>query len=133
VRDAELRGNAEAKEALLAEAERIDPAHDLDAARKRLRSIHDRWEKIGKVPREDMGQLEDRLAAVEQRVRDAGGSGTRHIVETESPLVVRLRESVAKLEARLARAQAAGDQKLEAETAQSLATQREWLAQAERG
>ncbi|MBV9099060.1 MAG: DUF349 domain-containing protein [Frankiaceae bacterium] len=132
VRDAELRTNAEAKEALLAEAERIDPAADLDAARKRLRSIHDRWEKIGKVPRESMGVLEDRLAAVEQRVRDAGG-GARHVVETESPLVVRLRESVTKLEARLARAQAAGDRKLEDETATALATQREWLAQAERG
>lgn len=132
VRDAELRGNAEAKEALLAEAERIDPKADLDAARKRLRSIHDRWEKIGKVPRESMGVLEDRLAAIEQRVRESGG-GTRHIVETESPLVVRLRESVTKLEARLQRAQAAGDRKLEEETAQALTTQREWLAQAERG
>jgi hypothetical protein len=132
VRDAELRANAEAKEALLAEAERIDPKADLDAARKRLRSIHDRWEKIGKVPRESMGALEDRLAAIEQRVRDAGGVA-RHVVETESPLVVRLRESVTKLEARLERAKAAGDGKLEAETAQALATQREWLAQAERG
>jgi len=132
VRDAELRGNAEAKEALLAEAERIDPAADLDAARKRLRSIHDRWEKIGKVPRESMGVLEDRLAAVEQRVREAGG-GARRVVETESPLVVRLRESVTKLEARLQRAQAAGDRKLEEETTQALTTQREWLAQAERG
>lgn len=132
VRDAELRGNAEAKEALLAEAERIDPTADPEGARKRLRTIHDRWEKIGKVPRESMRVLEDRLAAVEQRVRDAGG-GSRHIVETESPLVVRLRESVTKLEARLARAQAAGDTKLETETAQALATQREWLAQAERG
>jgi hypothetical protein len=132
VRDAELRSNAEAKEALLAEAERIDPTADLDGARKRLRSVHDKWEKIGKVPRENMGTLEDRLAAVEQRVRDAGGV-PRHIVETESPLVVRLRESVTKLEARLKRAQAAGDSRLEDETAQALATQREWLAQAERG
>jgi hypothetical protein len=132
VRDAELRSNAEAKEALLAEAERIDPNADLEGARKRLRSIHDRWEKIGKVPRESMGVLDDRLAAVEQRVRDAGG-GSRHVVETESPLVIRLRESVTKLEARLQRAKAAGDTKLEDETATALATQREWLAQAERG
>jgi hypothetical protein len=132
VRDAELRRNAEAKEALLAEAERIDPKADLDAARKRLRSLHERWEKIGKVPRESMGALEDRLAAVEQRVREASGVA-RHVVETESPLVVRLRESVAKLESRLQRAQAAGDTKLEEETAAALATQREWLAQAERG
>jgi hypothetical protein len=47
-------------------------------------------------------------------------------------LVIRLRESVGKLESRLARAQASGDEKLLRETEESLATQREWLAQAER-
>ena len=129
-RDAEFSKNLEVKEALVAEAERLDPGSDLDGARKRLRAIHDKWEKAGKVPRESMGALEARLAAVEQRVRDAGTT-TRHVVVTESPLVVRLRESVTKLEARLVRARAAGDDKLAAETEQSLTTQREWLAQAE--
>jgi hypothetical protein len=130
VRDAEYTKNLEAKEALITEAETLDPGSDLEGARKRLRVIHEKWEKVGKVPREHMGTLEDRLAAVEQRVRDAGTS-TRHVVVTESPLVIRLRESVTKLEARLARAQAAGDDKLAKETEQSLTTQREWLAQAE--
>jgi hypothetical protein len=46
-------------------------------------------------------------------------------------LVIRLRESVGKLESRLARAQAAGDATLAAETAEALSTQKEWLAQAE--
>ena len=130
-RDAEMRTNAEAKEALLAEAEQLDPSSDLEGARKRLRTIHDRWEKIGKVPRESMGVLEDRLAAVERKVRDAGATG-RTITVTESPLIVRLRESVTKLEARLERARAAGDDKLVAETESALTTQREWLAQAQR-
>ena len=130
-RDAEMKSNEDAKQALLDEAERIDPASDLDGARKRLRTIHDRWEKIGKVPRESMGVLEDRLAAVEQRVRDAAGQ-TRKVAVTESPLVIRLRESVTKLEARLERARGASDTKLVAETEQALATQREWLAQAEK-
>lgn len=130
-RDAEMRTNAEAKEALLAEAEQLDPSSDLEGARKRLRTIHDRWEKIGKVPRESMGVLEDRLAAVERKVRDAGATG-RTITVTESPLIVRLRESVTKLESRLERARAAGDDKLVAETESALTTQREWLAQAQR-
>ena len=130
-RDAEMRTNAEAKEALLVEAEQLDPTSDLDGARKRLRTIHDRWEKIGKVPRESMGVLEDRLAAVERRVREAGTTG-RTVTATESPLIVRLKESVQKLEGRLERARAAGDDKLASETETSLATQREWLAQAQR-
>ena len=133
-RDAEMRANAEAKSALLAEAEQLDPSSDLEGARKRLRSIHDRWEKIGKVPREDMGSFEDRLAAVERKVRDAGETGrARTLTVTESPLVIRLRESVQKLEARLERARAAGDDKLVAETEAALSTQQGWLAQAQNG
>jgi hypothetical protein len=102
----------------------------LEGARKRLRVIHDKWEKIGHVPRESIGLLEQRLAAVEQKIRDAGATARTYVV-TESPLVIRLRESVMKLEARLERARASGDDKLVAETEQSLTTQREWLAQAE--
>jgi len=129
-RDEEYSSNLAAKEALISEAEGLDPHSDLESARKRLRTIHDKWEKVGRVPRESMHALEQRLAAVEQRVRDAGAS-SRVLTVTESPLVIRLRESVTKLENRLARARAAGDDKLAAETEESLTTQREWLAQAE--
>ena len=129
-RDEEQAGNLKQKEELLAEAERLDPHRDIEGARKRLRMIHDKWEKVGKVPRESMQALEDRLAAVEAKVRDAG-SGARQLTVTESPLVIRLRESVTKLESRLARANASGDSKLATETEQALTTQREWLAQAE--
>lgn len=129
-RDAHLKGNLEAKEALLAEAESLDPERDLEGARKRLRTIHDRWEKIGHVPRERVGALEDRLAAVEQRVRDAGLAG-RRVAVAESPLIIRLRESVAKLEARLERARASGDASLARETEEALRTQLQWLEQAE--
>ena len=66
-RDAEFRANAEAKEALLAEAEKLDTS-DLDAARAALRTIGDKWDKIGKVPRERSADLERRLRAVEKKV-----------------------------------------------------------------
>jgi hypothetical protein len=45
--------------------------------------------------------------------------------------VIRLRESVEKLQARLERARTAGDHKLVAETEEALTTQRQWLDQAE--
>src|SRR4051812_24869029 len=130
-RDDEFAANLEAKQALLAEAESLDPGADLEGARKRLRTIHDKWERIGHVPRDAMGDLERRLGAVEDRVCDAGAH-RRPVTVTESPLVIRLRESVTKLESRLARAQASGDERLAKETEESLTTQREWLAQAER-
>ncbi|SOX53230.1 DUF349 domain-containing protein, partial [Mycobacterium ahvazicum] len=72
-KDQEFRANATAKEALLAEAEKIDTSNH-EAARAALRSIADKWDAIGKVPRERSADLERRLRAVEKKVRDAGES-----------------------------------------------------------
>jgi Domain of Unknown Function (DUF349) len=72
-KDAELRANATAKEALLAEAEKIDTTNH-DAARAALRSIVEKWEALGRVPRERSADLERRLRAVEKKVREAGES-----------------------------------------------------------
>jgi Domain of Unknown Function (DUF349) len=73
-RDAEYRANAAAKEALLAEAEKLDTS-DPDAARSALRTIGDKWDAIGKVPRERGAELERRLRAIEKKVRDAPTGG----------------------------------------------------------
>jgi hypothetical protein len=70
-KDAELRANATAKEALLAEAEKLDTTNH-DAAKAALRSIAEKWDAIGRVPRERSAELERRLRAVEKKVRDAG-------------------------------------------------------------
>lgn len=72
-KDSELRANATAKEALLAEAEKLDTSNH-DAARAALRSIAEKWDAIGRVPRERSAELERRLRAVEKKVRDAGES-----------------------------------------------------------
>ena len=72
-RDAEFRANAAAKEALLAEAEKLDLS-DVDSARATLRAIDEKWDAIGKVPRERSAELERRLRAVEKKVRDAASS-----------------------------------------------------------
>jgi hypothetical protein len=72
-RESELQANATAKEALLAEAEKLDTSNH-EAARSALRTIAERWEAIGKVPRERSAELERRLRAVEKKVRDAGES-----------------------------------------------------------
>ncbi|OBH53738.1 DNA repair ATPase [Mycobacterium mantenii] len=73
-KDAEFHANATAKEALLAEAEKLDTSNH-DAARAALRSITEKWDAIGKVPRERSAELERRLRAVEKKVRDAGDVG----------------------------------------------------------
>jgi hypothetical protein len=129
-RDAEFVANAEAKKALLTEAERIDTS-DPTSARAALRSLQERWEEIGKVPREDINPLEARLRAVEERVRDAADRQWRRTDPEAEARVAQFRERVAQFEAQAEKAAAAGDAR-RAEQAKGQAEQwREWLATAE--
>ncbi|MEO3755658.1 DUF349 domain-containing protein [Streptomyces sp. B6B3] len=70
-RDAEQRDNLAAKELLAAEAEKLLPVTDLRAARAALRSIGERWEAIGHVPRDARAGIEGRIHAVERAVAEA--------------------------------------------------------------
>jgi hypothetical protein len=65
-----LRANVPAKEALVVEAEAIR-RDDLKAAKASLRSIQDRWDKLGDLPRQDRDRLEGRLKKVEEHIRSA--------------------------------------------------------------
>ena len=69
-RDESLKGNLEKKLAILVEAEALLPITDLASAKKALRSINDRWEAAGHVPRNDRDKLEARLKKVEQAIRE---------------------------------------------------------------
>lgn len=124
--DEEFRGNQKVKEEILAEAEALDFSASPEKATARLRELQERWEKAGKVPRDVMRSLEDRMGAVERKVRES--SEKRWQASSASPFEIRLREKVAELEQKLAKAQAAGRPTDELEA--QLATQREWLAQA---
>jgi hypothetical protein len=129
-RDAEFTANADAKKALLTEAEKIDTS-DAGAARAALRAVQERWEAIGKVPRDDIRPLEARLRAVEERVREATDRQWQRTDPEAEARVAQFRERVAQFEAQAQKARAAGDAR-RAEQAESQAEQwREWLATAE--
>ncbi|WP_226363964.1 DUF349 domain-containing protein [Pseudonocardia abyssalis] len=129
-RDAEFAANAEAKKALLVDAEKIDTS-DPAAARNALRLVQERWEEIGKVPRDDIRTLEARLKAVEDKVRDAGDRQWRRTDPEAEARVAQFRDRVAQFEAQAEKAEAAGD-KRRAEQARGQADQwREWLTTAE--
>lgn len=66
-----LAPNVPAKEALVVEAEALLPVTDAKAAKRALRSIQDRWEKAGDIPRKDRDRLEARLRKVEDAMRAA--------------------------------------------------------------
>ncbi|WP_307844869.1 DUF349 domain-containing protein [Actinotalea solisilvae] len=134
--DEEFGANLQVKLALLEEAERLVPVRDLAAARASLREIQERWEKAGKVPRNDVQRVEGRLRAVEQAVRDAEqAQWQRSNPETRARAegaLAQLTAAIAGLEADLEKARAAGDQRKIADAQAALDARRAWLEQVER-
>jgi uncharacterized protein DUF349 len=134
--DSEFRANAQAKEALLTEAEALLPVRDPAAAKAAYRDILRRWSAIGKVPRDAIRTLDSRLRAVESAINEAEGERWRRTnPETRAraeDTAAKLQAQIANLEQRAAKAEARGDHRAAREAAQAAATYREWLAQAQR-
>jgi hypothetical protein len=127
-RDTEQRANATAKEELLTRAEKLD-VDDVNAARAALRTIAEKWEAVGKVPRERAAELERRLRAVEKRVREAADSG--RIDPQAAARAEQFRSRVEEFERQAQKAQAAG-RTADAEAARASAEQwRQWAQTAE--
>ena len=112
-RDAEQKQNLQAKAALAAEAEALLPITDINAAKKELRRIGERWEAIGHVPRNDKDRVEGRLRKVEQAIRsmeqDAWKRSNPETRARASDTAVKFAEAVAKAERERDEALARGD------------------------
>lgn len=134
--DSEYAGNAERKEQLLVEAERLLPVTDVTAAKTGLRGIHERWSQIGKVPRDSMRSIDARLEAVEQAVTRAdehkwnrGDPEKRARAEATVGL---LRKSVGALREQADSCRRRGDEPGTVKAEASLAAQTGWLVEAEK-
>ena len=131
-RDNEFAANAARKEDLLAEAEKIDPAANLDAAKAHLRRIQEQWDEIGRVPRERIRELDGRLKAVQDRIREVEDSRWRRTDPEAQARVDQFRERVAQFESQAAKARAAGDERRARKADEQAAQWREWMRAAER-
>ncbi len=129
-RDVGLAEAARRKEELLAEAERIDTS-DIEAARAALRGIQQRWEDVGKVPRERIRELEGRMRAAEERVRSAADRRWRRSDPEGEARVAQFRERLEHLQAQAAKARAAGDDRRAQQAEAQAAQWRQWLTTAE--
>ncbi|HEV2635047.1 MAG TPA: DUF349 domain-containing protein [Actinocrinis sp.] len=134
-RDAGFKENAVAKEALIAEAQKLVPVTDVKTAKSALRSIHTRWESIGMVPRDDKARIEGALRDVERAVSDAEQAEwkrTNPEARARAQATVdQLRTSIGKFEKELSRATEAGQAKKIADAEAAIAARQEWLAQAQ--
>ncbi|HHU11426.1 MAG TPA: DUF349 domain-containing protein [Intrasporangiaceae bacterium] len=132
--DEVFRGNLAVKEELLVEANALLPISNLEDAKAALRSIQDRWDKAGKVPRADLERTEKALRRVEQAVREADekkwSSSNPEALARAQSLVDQLEKAVAGLEQDLAAAEAKGNEKKVAEARAALEARQGWLDQA---
>ncbi|MDS0139712.1 MULTISPECIES: DUF349 domain-containing protein [unclassified Amycolatopsis] len=130
-RDAEFGANAARKEELLVEAEKIDAAANLEAAKSALRRIQEQWDEIGKVPRERIRELDGRLKAVQDAVKAAEDSRWRRTDPEAQARAAQFRERVEQFESQAAKARAAGDERRAKKADEQAAQWREWLQAAE--
>ena len=132
--DREFAANAEKKEALLVEAEALVPVTDLRAAKDTFRTLSERWDAAGKVPRDRMKQLEGRMRAVEQAIRgtedDRWRRSNPEARARAADTVTQLEASLADLEAKRQKAESAGNATKAKEHADAIEARQSWLDQA---
>jgi hypothetical protein len=127
----EYQENLDLKLALLTEAEPILEIKDRDKARQALTAIQRRWDEIGRVPRDQVKPVEERLRKVEQHVRGLD----EEFWEKNNPerkarsegLAGQLNAAIEKLEAELEEAKASGDSAKVAEATEALEARKVWL------
>ena len=134
--DREFAQNAEKKEALLIEAEALLPVTDLRAAKDAFRDFAESWDAAGKVPRDQMKELEGRFRKVEQAIRGleddqwsrSNPEGRARAADT----VAQLESSLDDLQAKHDKAVAAGNTKKGEEHASAIEARKSWLAEAKK-
>jgi hypothetical protein len=133
--DAEFTANLDAKRALLDQAEAsILPVSDLNTARAAFRTFLEKFNALGRVPREQIRSLDSRVKALETAVRSAEEDEWRR---TDPEARARAEETVAmlsseidKLTEKIAKAAARGDNGAAGKAQESIDTYAAWLAQA---
>jgi len=135
-REESFSANLAVKEGLLIEAEALLPVTKVGEAKRALRTIQERWEKAGQLPRNVKDKFDSRLRAVEKVIRELDQEESRRTDPVERKRaqenVDKLAEAVAIYEKQAAKAAAAGDAKKEKEAREAADSRRLWLTEAEK-
>ncbi|WP_111720049.1 DUF349 domain-containing protein [Homoserinimonas sp. OAct 916] len=132
IENEEFTANLELKRALLDEAEPLLKETNREKAKKRLLEVQRRWDEIGKVPRDQVKPIEERLRTIEAAVRkldeDFWKKNNPETKARSEGLAGQLHDAIAKLEAELAEAEKSGDSKKITEAKEALTARKAWLA-----
>ncbi|TFB74550.1 DUF349 domain-containing protein [Cryobacterium flavum] len=127
----EFSANLVVKLELLTQAETLLTTTDRNAARDTLTLIQRKWDDIGKVPRDQVKPIEDRLRKVEAVVRKLDDDHwKRNNPETKARtegLAGQLNDAIAKLEAELATAQEGQNARAIKDATEALEARKAWL------
>jgi hypothetical protein len=136
-RDVEQRENLTSKEELAIEAEKLLPVSDLKGARAAFRTINERWEAIGHVPRDARPKIEARMHAVERAIQESEESEWRRTNPEAraraAGLTGQLQAAVDKLSGQVEAARAAGNTAKADKLARELEGRQALLEQALKG
>jgi hypothetical protein len=136
-RDAEQRENLTRKEELAAEAEKLLPVTDLKTARNAFRSLNERWDAVGHVPRDAKSRIEGRMHAVERAIQGAEEAEWRRTNPEAraraAGLTGQLQDAVDSLREQAEKARAAGNTAKAAKLEDELAGRQALLDQALKG
>ena len=134
--DSEFQGNLAAKEALLAEAEAtIVPVSDLNVARTAFRRFLEAYNALGKVPRDSIRGLDNRVRAIETAVKRAEDDEWKRTDpearQRAEETVSMLAAEIEKLADKVRKAEARGDAAAARKAQDSINTYQTWLDQAQ--
>lgn len=118
------------KEQILADGQKLLPFTDVKAGRRALNELRGRWEDAGRAPRGDVRRMEEGFRKLEDALKQAENEHWRRTdpetkARTNSALT-QLEETIAGLEADLARAQARGDQRAVKKAQEALDARLQW-------
>ncbi|WP_139978679.1 DUF349 domain-containing protein [Nocardioides litoris] len=138
--DAEFEANAVVKDELIVQAEALvgalEGGQELESVKRAYRDIAEKWEAAGKVPRARVKELEGRIRAVENAIRAAEDEQWRRSDPEKSArandMVTKLEDAIAKVEADLEKARAAGNDRKVKELEENLESRRSFLDMARR-
>lgn len=134
--DAEFVGNLQAKQELLDQAEaEILPVNDLARAKERFREFLAKFNELGKVPRDQIRAVDDRVRALEKAVKQAEDAEWKRTDpqarERAQDTVTMFRTQIEKLTKQAEQAEAKGKAKDAQKARDSIKATQAWLDQAE--
>ena len=135
--DEEYRGNQEVKEQLLDEAEKdILPVKDIEEAKVKLRAFLEKFNEVGRVPRDAMKRIDARVRDLERQVHSAEEAEWKRTDpqarERARATVDMFSAQIDKLNAQVEKAEAAGRTKDADKARESIKTYQTWLDEAQK-